>query len=93
MRILEHFYSGWDTQFELRERLIDEIYSLIFECLQEAVSALKRGIEQGTFAAEDPFLESILMWSTIGSALRKTSDNPPTAFLGVDWETMKVALK
>ncbi len=93
VRILEHFYSGWESQTELRQELIDEVNRLIFECLQEAMSALKLGVDQGVFAIEDPFRESILMWSLIGSSLRKTTDNPRAAFLGIDWESMRTALK
>ncbi|RJP70293.1 MAG: TetR/AcrR family transcriptional regulator [Candidatus Abyssobacteria bacterium SURF_17] len=93
MRILEHFYSGYESQNGLREGLVDEVNRLILECLEEAVGALKKGVDTGAFALENPFTEAVLMWSIIGSALRKTTDNPRAAFLGIDWDTMKAALK
>ena len=93
LRILEHFYWGWEWQEEPREELVDEVNRLIFECLQVVVTVLNRGSESGVFSIENPSLEAILIWSMLGSALRKTTNNPRAAFLGIDWETMKAGLK
>jgi len=91
-RILQYYTFGWDGKENLAENMVDEINRLIFECLHEVVSALERGMRQGSFSVEDPFLDSILMWCMVDSALGKTMDNPRTEFLGVDWETMKAGL-
>ncbi|GAB4340858.1 MAG: hypothetical protein Kow0099_17060 [Candidatus Abyssubacteria bacterium] len=93
IKILEHFYSGWDSKVGLPEELVEEINRLIFECLQEVVTVLRQGADEGLFAVKDPFVAAVLLWSMIGSALRKTTDNPRAAFLGIEWDTMKTALK
>lgn len=93
MDILDHFHSGWETEHELPKDLVEEVNRLFFECINEAVSVVELGIKQGVFAVKDPFLETLMMWSMASSALRKTTANPRTAFLGVSWETMKNALK
>jgi len=92
-RILQYYTFGWDGKEDLGKNLVDEINRLIFECLQEVVTAVERGVRQGLFTIEEPFLESVLMWCMVDSALGKTVDNPRTAFLGVDWETMKAGLR
>ncbi|MEW6441143.1 MAG: helix-turn-helix domain-containing protein [bacterium] len=93
MNILDHFHSGWETQHELPQNLVEEVNRLFFECINEAVSVVELGMKQGVFKVRDPFLETIMLWSMASSALRKTTANPRTAFLGVDWQTMKKALK
>ncbi len=92
-RILQYFYFGWDRQERLREDLVDEINRIIFDCLSEVVDMIERGVKEGVFSVKDPMIEAVLIWSLIGSALRKTTDNPRAAFLGIQWETMKSALK
>jgi len=92
-RILDHFYSGWDWEEGLREELVEEVNRLIYECLKEVVSVMNRGVEAGIFNIENPLLEAILMWSMIGNALRKTTDNPRAAFLGIEWNTMQDGLR
>jgi AcrR family transcriptional regulator len=93
IRILEHFYSGWDYEENLRGELVDEVNSLLYECLQEVAAVMSRGVEEGVFKIENPVLETILAWSMIGSALRKTTNNPRARFLGVDWDTMRDGLR
>jgi len=93
IRILEHFYSGWDYEENLRGELVEEVNRLVYECLQEVAAVMNRGIKEGTFKIDNPVLEAILVWSMIGSALRKTTNNPRAEFLGVDWETMQEGLR
>jgi hypothetical protein len=93
IRILEHFYSGWDYEENLRGELVEEVNRLVYECLEEVAAVISRGIEQGIFKIENPMLEAILSWSMIGSALRKTTNNPRAQFLGVDWETMQEGVR
>ena len=92
-RILQHFTFGWDGKDDLRKDLVEEINRLIFDCVQEIASALEQGKKAGMFAIDDPFLESVQLWCMVDSALGKTSDNPRTAFLGIDRETMEAGLK
>ncbi len=92
-RILQYFTFGWDCKEDLGKDLVEEINRLIFECLQEVTTALERGMKEGRFAIEDPFLESVQLWCMVDSALGKTIDNPRTAFLGIDWETMRAGLR
>jgi AcrR family transcriptional regulator len=92
IKILMHYYSGWEKEQDLRQEVVDEINRLISEGLQEIVNVFELGKEEGLFSIENPFLEAILMWSMIDGALRKTTLNPRTAFFGIDYETMKAGL-
>ncbi|RJP15961.1 MAG: TetR/AcrR family transcriptional regulator [Candidatus Abyssobacteria bacterium SURF_5] len=92
-RILDHFYSGWDCEEGLRAELVEEVNRLIYECLAEVVEVMNRGIQVGNFHVENPLLEAVLMWSMIGNALRKTTENPRALFLGIDWNTMQDGLR
>jgi AcrR family transcriptional regulator len=92
-RILDHFYSGWDCAEGLRQELVDEVNRLIYDCLKQVVEVIDRGKEEGIFTVENPLLEAVLMWSMVGNSLRKTTDNPRAAFLGIDWNMMQEGLK
>jgi AcrR family transcriptional regulator len=92
IKILMHYYSGWEKEQDLRQEVVDEINRLISEGLQVIVEVFERGKEDGLFSIEDPFLEAILMWSMIDGALRKTTLNPRTAFFGIEYEKMKAGL-
>jgi AcrR family transcriptional regulator len=91
-RVAQHFFFGWEGQSDLDATLLQEITSLVSECLGIVVEVIAQGVERRVFVTRDAFFEAILLWSMATNIVQLSEDNPRAAFLGLSWEDLKTRL-
>lgn len=91
-RVAQHFFFGWEGQSDLDATLLQEITSLVSECLEIVVEVIAQGVKRRVFVTRDAFFEVVLFWSMATNIVQLSEDNPRAAFLGLSWEDLKTRL-